>query len=364
MKLAFYSGLSFLLGGCMFSCSSQKSEVADQEPVATTLTTPTTLYTGQTIDTTQLLQTIAIGSCSRQDLPQIMWPNVLANNPDLWIWLGDNIYGDTQDMEEMEQKYLQQKSDSLYQVLRSKMPVLGIWDDHDFGVNDGDYRFSQKRASQQLLLDFLDVPKDAPVRTREGAYQSYVIGPKGKQIKFIFLDARYFRDTLAANRVGNQRYKPNMTGDVLGETQWRWFENELKSSTAQVHVIGCGIQMMAEEQGFEKWANFPTARKRLFDLLATSNTPNTLLMSGDRHIAELAKMELEGKDQPIFEITASGLTHSYEAADESNRYRISPLIGKKNFGLIKIDWSNSNQPSVTVEIRGLKNVIHHSEQIF
>ena len=46
----------------------------------------------------QELTTIAFGSCSRQSLPQLMWPFVLDQSPDLWIWTGDNIYGDSEDM--------------------------------------------------------------------------------------------------------------------------------------------------------------------------------------------------------------------------------------------------------------------------
>ncbi len=278
--------------------------------------------------------------------------------------VGDNIYGDTEDMELMKQKYLKQKSDSLYRVLRNQMPVVGIWDDHDYGVNDGDKYYVKKQASQQLLLDFLDVPEDAPARSREGAYQSFSFGPEGKQIKIILLDGRYFRDTLQDSKLEGQRYEPNQTGDILGEAQWQWFEETLNNSTAQIHLIGCGIQMIPEEHGFEKWANFPTARKRLFNLLANSKAPNIILLSGDRHIAELSKIELEGRRQPIYELTASGLTHSYEKADEPNQYRISPLIGKKNFGILKIDWTNEGAPQLIAEIRGERDTLYHAQQIF
>ncbi len=42
---------------------------------------------------------IAFGSCAGQDQPQPIWEAVLAQDPQLWIWAGDNIYGDTEDME-------------------------------------------------------------------------------------------------------------------------------------------------------------------------------------------------------------------------------------------------------------------------
>ena len=41
----------------------------------------------------------------------------------------------------------------------------------------------------------------------------------------------------------------------------------------------------------------------------------------------------------IYDITSSGLTHSYESLeDEPNQYRISPLLTMLNFGKIEINW--------------------------
>lgn len=239
------------------ACTSSNPELLQQP-----------LLVGQEVDFSRPLQTIALGSCNRQDLPQTIWPVISQNNPDIWIWLGDNIYADTEDMEEMRGMYLQQKYDAAYAAFRNTTPVFGIWDDHDYGVNDGGKEFAQKTASRDLMLDFLDVPADADVRQREGGYQSYTFGPEGKQVKLILLDARYFRDELKENPDKTTRYLQNPTGDILGQVQWEWLRAELAGSTAEVHLIGSGIQMLAEEQIFEKWANFPMARKRLLDLLA------------------------------------------------------------------------------------------------
>ena len=67
-------------------------------------------------------------------------------------------------------------------------------------------------------------------------------------------------------------------------------------------------------------------------------------------------MELEGMTYPIYEITSSGLTHSYEDADEPNQYRVGPLTGKRNYGVLKVDWSTV-EPSLTVEVKGRKNQV-------
>ena len=303
------------------------------------------------LDTTQTLTTIAFGSCNRQDEPQPLWDDILAQQPDLWIWLGDNIYGDTDDMREMRGKYNQQLAQPGYQQLRATVPVVGTWDDHDYGVNDGGKEFAQKAASRDLMLEFLAVPKNQPVWDREGAYQAYTFGPTGRRVKILLLDTRYFRDALLASADTARRYGANASGDLLGEAQWRWLEAELSNSDAQVHLIGSSIQVLAEDHGFEKWANFPQSRQRLFDLIADTQTPGVVLLSGDRHIGEISRYDVPGVPYPLYDLTSSGLTHVYEEADEPNRYRVSDLITELNFGLITIDW-NSNPIRLTYQIRG------------
>jgi alkaline phosphatase D len=323
-----------------------------------TVDTDQPLYLGQTIDLSQTLTTIALGSCNRQDRPQKMWPIIASHEPQLWIWLGDNIYGDSEDMEVMRRKYLQQKYGEAYTAFRRQTPVIGIWDDHDFGANNAGKEFPKRDESQALMLDFLDVPPTAPVRRQKGGYQSFTFGPAGKQVKVILLDSRYFRDEPIRNPNRPPAYLPNEAGTILGEEQWAWLEKELAASGAQVHLIGNGIQVIPEDHDYEKWANFPRERQRLLDLLKKYHVPHPVLLSGDRHIAEISRLNLPDYVYPVYELTSSGMTHSYEGVgEEPNRHRVSDLIGKLNFGLIQIDWSR-DQPRIELEVRGLENVLH------
>ncbi len=330
-----------LLSTCLLCCCQSSA------PVGQSATTPAAAI----LDTTQTLSTIAFGSCNKQDEPQPLWDDILAQRPKLWIWLGDNIYGDTDNMRKMRSMYEKQLAQPDYQRLITTVPVVGTWDDHDYGVNDGGKDFSEKQASRDLLLEFLAVPKSQPVWEREGAYQSYTVGPAGQRVKVLLLDTRYFRDALVASADADRRYGPNEAGDLLGESQWRWLEAELTNSDAQVHIIGSSIQVLAEDHGFEKWANFPRSRQRLLDLIADTRAPGVVLLSGDRHIGEIARYDAPNVDYPLYDLTSSGLTHVYEAADEPNRYRVSNLITVLNFGLITIDWQ-SNPVQLTYQIRG------------
>jgi alkaline phosphatase D len=129
------------------------------------------------------LSRIAFGSCSREDLPQPLWMPILNQRPQLWIWMGDNVYADTADPQALRRAYHQARSNPGYQALLSTTPVIGTWDDHDYGLNDGGKEWRAKEDAQQALLDFLDEPADSPRRRRAGVYESYTYGPPGRQVR-------------------------------------------------------------------------------------------------------------------------------------------------------------------------------------
>ena len=170
------------------------------------------------------LDRMAFGSCNRQDASQPLWKPILADHPDLWVWMGDNIYGDSPVMDTLRAKYARQNANPDYQRLKASTPIIGVWDDHDYGINDGDKRFAQKKESRDLMFDFLGMPADAKERNREGGYAAHTYGTGDQQVKVILLDGRYFRDTLS--RIDRQ-YQVNLTGQMLGDAQWKWLEKEL-----------------------------------------------------------------------------------------------------------------------------------------
>ncbi len=302
---------------------------------------------------------IAFGSCDDEDEPQEMWKEVIAQKPSVWIWGGDNVYADTHDMNLLKAKYDKQKSNPDYQKLMRMSTITGTWDDHDYGVNDGGKLNSKKNDSKKYLLDFLGIAEPSPVYEHEGVYNSLTIG-KGKQkVKIINLDTRYFRDTIfkvsyidSLSKKKMTHFEKNLTGDVLGEAQWQWLNEELGDESVALFIINSSIQVIAAEHRFEKWANLPTARKRLLDLIAASKK-KVVIISGDRHIAEFSKIELPGLKYPLIDFTSSGITHTWsESWEESNKHRVGDLVIQKTFGILKINWSGK-EPKVTMQARGL-----------
>jgi alkaline phosphatase D len=294
----------------------------------------------------ELVASIAFGSCNKQDQSQVLWDDVVKNEPDMWIWLGDNIYGDTSDPGIMKGKYDRQKSNTDYQNLLSNTQIYGVWDDHDYGKNDGGKEFPAKDTMRDLMFDFLDVSKDSPAWQRKGGYQSYDLLINDLEIKLILLDSRYFRDEAPKS---NGIYVPNLDGTILGRDQWTWLEDELSNLQCDILIIGNGIQVLPEEHRYEKWANFPNERKRLLEMLSQKNLPTTLLLSGDRHLTEVSRIKLE---KVIYEVTCSGMTHTYSGlVSESNKHRVGQVITKKNYGLLKV-YDNGGKKELVFEARG------------
>lgn len=304
--------------------------------------------------------TIAFGSCNNQELPNLMWPVIEKNKPNVWIWGGDVIYTDTSDMAFMAENYQKQKNNADYAAFAKKVEVLGTWDDHDYGLNDGGIEYLKKAEAQQLFLDFLDVPKNDERRIQEGVYFAKDYRVNNNTIKIILLDTRYFRTSLTPDNETKKRYKPNLYGEgtMLGETQWEWLKNELKNSKATYNIMVSSIQFLSGEHGFESWGNMPHEIDKLINLLKSTNAKNTIILSGDRHISEFSKIEIAGLSYPLIDFTSSGLTHSYtNFKEDANKYRLNKVVSEKSFGILKFDFKANK---VTMEIRGENNVIYET----
>lgn len=285
---------------------------------------------------------IAFGSCNQVNMENRLWGHVLDSDPQLWIWGGDIIYADTEDMDRMERMYNQQREIPGYKALREKVEILGVWDDHDYGVNDGGLEYSKKRESQQKLLDFLDVPKDDPRRAREGIYHLAEYEAGDKKLGVVLLDTRYFRSRLTKSATQNRRYQPeeDPAATMLGEAQWAWLEGVLTDPQYDLFVVMSSVQLLSSEHGFETWGNFPQEVQKLRSILARTGTTPVIFLSGDRHISELSRADWEEVAYPVFDFTSSGLTHSYSSyTGEPNRYRVGEVVVDRSFGLLDIEPS-------------------------
>lgn len=320
------------LGGCTSKKKSSKTAIPESEII------------------------IAFGSCNKQNLENFLWDDIKEADPLLWIWGGDIIYADTDDVSKIRDLYNSQNKVSGYKKLKKNTQVIGTWDDHDYGLNDGGAEFVSKRESQQAFLDFFGVPADNSRRMQEGVYFAYNYNGILGKIKILVLDTRYFRTALTPDTETDKRYKPNPYGEgtILGETQWKWLANELNTTDADFNLVVSSIQFLSDEHGFECWGNFPHEVDRFKKLLVDSQPKGVIILSGDRHISEFSKLDIPGLSYPLIDFTSSGLTHAYsDFSGEPNPYRIGSVISKESFGLIKLNMLTKEVNLQIVENDGL-----------
>ena len=305
---------------------------------------------------------IAFGSCGREDHALPIFDVVVKHKPDLFIFLGDNIYGDTKDMDTLQLKYNLLAAKPSFLNLKKNVDIIATWDDHDYGWNDTGRHYPFKTESKEIFLNFFEEPKNSERRKHEGIYTSYNYEVNGKKLQIILLDNRTFRDDLKPYKGEFARdkryfytldYAPYQNADstFLGESQWKWLEKELKKP-ADIRLIGSASQFAIEYNGYEAWTNFPHEQKRMLDLIKKTKANGVLFLSGDVHYAEISKLT-EPDLYPIYDITSSGLSSTWHFATP-NKNRIEGPVMENHFGLLTIDWAKSN-PTIKMEIWDVNN---------
>ena len=305
---------------------------------------------------------IAFGSCGHQDTELGIYKVIAQSKPDYFVFLGDNIYGDTRNMEVLQSKYAQLSVNLNFRILQDSTQILATWDDHDYGENDAGRHYPMKEESKALFLNFFKEPNDSDRYKHKGVYTSYEFKIKQKKIQLLVLDTRTFRDnmTLFDSLVLKDSslkyeidYVPTLSIDstFLGDAQWIWLENKLKEK-ADYRIIISSTQFGISYNGYESWSNFPHERNKLLQLILKTKANGLVFISGDVHYGELSKVNYPGL-YPIYDLTASGLSESLHFATP-NSNRIQGPVMENHFGLLTI---NTKKKELQLQ------VINHKKEI-
>ncbi len=334
-------------------------------------------------DTQAPISRIAFGSCAKQWEPQPIWDFVSRRDPDVFLFLGDAIYGDwhgeevfSPTRESLIADWERLAAIPEFAAFRSKTPILATWDNHDYGKHDGGAEFELKDISKEIFLDFFGEPVASIRRKRAGIYDAAMFGPEGQRTQIILLDTRSFKSPYlidardkavkAALNIRGQ-YLPSTDPDatLLGQEQWDWLELEL-SKPAEVRFICSSTQVVADEKAMEEWGNYPLERQRLFKLIETTQANGVIFLSGNVHYSEISGTD-EGP-YVLTDFTSSGMTHSEPAyAELNNAKRIQGPFTGFNFGEVSIAWNDPAGAVVTLRCydavgrQQFEHIVHASE---
>lgn len=352
------SRLALLLGAALLAAcsSSHKPEleiaVAPESAAGAIRARP---MISAPLDENKSLSRIVFASCAQQNEDQSIWDRIAADSPDLVLYFGDNVYGDVRSndpsLPELKAAYMRLADSEPFARVRAAAPVLTVWDDHDYGLNDAGAEYRFKEQSEKLFEYVWNIGPDDPRAARPGVYGSWTVGEDGKRVQIIMMDLRYFRSPLKPtdkmNEKGKERYLPDddPSKTMLGAEQWAWLAEELKKP-ADLKLLVSSVQVLSEGHGWEAWRLLPAEREKLYALIEASGPKNLIVLSGDRHSAALYRKTVAG-DYPLFEATSSSLNlpaskwraESGETYVEKDPNRLGDMYYDANFGRIDIDWT-------------------------
>ncbi|QUL36454.1 alkaline phosphatase [Erythrobacter sp. JK5] len=312
----------------------------------------------------RVITRFAFGSCNHQLRSQHMWAQIAATDPQLFLFIGDNNYGDQgwdgdAALTTLREAYGVQANTPELADFRARVPMMVTWDDHDFGFNDGGATFAFRRWAETIYEAFWG-SSDA-VKSRPGIYESRMFGSDGKITQVIMLDTRFFRSDLDTLDYTPERpplgpYRPS--GDtsktMLGEAQWTWLDQEL-AKPADLRILVSSIQVITDAHDYESWEALPHERARLYAMLAGREESGLLMLSGDRHAGGIYRDAPEaGGGETLWELTSSSLNYAFSStasntAREPDPRRLTDFISEENFGLVEIDW---DARTFTMSLRG------------
>lgn len=285
---------------------------------------------------------IAFGSCARVQLypEQPVFDAIAAMEPDMFLWLGDNIYADSDSETAFTTMYTRQRNvANLVPLLRS-VPQLAIWDDHDFGYNDSDRRNSVKEMTHRVFNRWWGNPAAGSPDT-PGIFFRHSFGP----VDIFMLDGRYYRDPSKAPD------GPDKT--MLGAGQKAWLKRELKASKAVFKVLVSGTGWSLAERGGDSWAAYLHERNEILDFIRDNRISGCFGISGDVHQGEVNCVPWSEKGgYDFYDLVSSGLAQylSPKFVDQHPEVRLrQPWVRSANFGLL--DFHFDPEPRVELSVR-------------
>ena len=259
-----------------------------------------------------------------------------SKNPDIMLWMGDNIYlreADWDTKTGIYHRYTHSRSTKQLQPLLAKTQNFAIWDDHDFGPNDGDRSFYNKHITQQAFKDFwANKSYGLDVHQNEGTCSTFT----WSDADFFLLDNRFFKSP-------NDRKTGEKT--ILGKQQLEWLIDALASSKAAFKIIAIGGQVLNSSARFENYECYKDEKNYLLEQIKSNGIKGVLFLSGDRHFTELSKISIS-ETQQIYDWTVSPLTSNIATTykEDTNIHRVEGSFFAENcFGTISFSGSKESR---------------------
>lgn len=252
------------------------------------------------------------------------------------LWLGDNTYllfGQWNSFEKNFKRHLKNRiTNPLYENYLMSRPNYAIWDDHDFGPNDGSGAFELKDTSLNIFTHFWPNGSFGLPGTK-GIFSKFTKG----DCDFFLLDDRYYRSD-----------EHDTNGVLLGEAQMQWLKIGLMNSKATFKFIVTGSQVLNKQTEKECWmSDFPGDTKSFLSFINEQQISGVVFITGDRHLTRVVK-DTTYCSYPLYDLTISPVLSilTKETEIEKNNPQVIPhtlVQGKHNYARFTIRGDAKNR---------------------
>jgi len=221
--------------------------------------------------------TFAFASCATTGSNHPVFDAIADTEPLFFLHTGDFHYEDiaVNDPALFRHAFARQLTRSRQQRMFRSMPVLYIWDDHDYGPNDSDSRSPSRPAAHQAYREVVPhypLIDDQPL-TPIG--QAFTIG----RVRFIMPDLR-------TDRWHNQlRDGPEKT--MMGAQQLAWFKQQLleaRDTHALIVFVTTVPWIDSDQRRRDAWGAYAHERQILSDFMVENNIDRVVALAGDAHM--------------------------------------------------------------------------------
>jgi hypothetical protein len=303
----------------------------------------------ETVDLSQTNPKIGVVSCMHdryKDVQFKMWNDYLKQNPTYTFMIGDNVYADTllksdgkrfifqyatEDM--LWKRYIQTFKTLSYYRSSRLIPTLAIWDDHDYGINNGDESYPYKKESLKVFEAFYGFDESF-LKAKITKSTVSMLGGAGYSFKafgqnFIFMDNRSFRSD--PSKLGKDQESH------LGLDQTAQIMKSI--SNANLTWLIKGDQFFGGYHKFESFeTNHPNDFKKFLSQLKDKKA-KVFFVSGDRHLNELMRIPAEELGSESYELTSSAIHASiYPDAWKNfpNPRQVHGASGIHNYSVVEL----------------------------
>jgi alkaline phosphatase D len=313
----------------------------------------------------------AVASCQQYEQGYFgAYRHMLAENPDLVVFLGDYIYEmswgrnlvrshegpSARDLAGYRDRYALYKTDPDLQAAHRACPWLVTWDDHevsndyagDRGERERGTPFLMRRAAAyKAFWEHMPLPESA--RPDGASAKIYRRSGFGDLVGFHILDDRQYRGhqpCQAPNFGGGGRVTVENCAELddpsrsmLGAEQEAWLKDGLAAGRARWTVLAQQTRMarLGHNQNppsywTDGWDGYPAARRRLLETIAESRAPNPLVIGGDIHahlVAEL-RPDFDRPETAPVAVEFTGTSITSQGGRLAERYPADPHITYAN----------------------------------